>query len=353
MTNSDLLLIILAAAVVIVIFLLIWSLRATAAKIEGLKKDQAQDKSLELMQQQIGQLTQNINQQLQNMSSQFQKTTGDIGGTLGDVKKDLGRMEVVTREVLDKAKNISNLENLLRAPKFRGGFGELFLGDLLAQILPPVYFNLQHKFKSGEMVDAVIHIGDNIVPIDAKFPLENFQKYASEEKPKEKEDLRKKFVADVKKHISEISKKYILPDEGTYDFALMYIPAENIYYETILKDENLGEERSIFSTALKKRVIPVSPNSFYAYLQVIVQGLKGLQIEKSAREIFQRLTRLQGDLTRFRKDFQTLGSHLGHARTKFDDAEKRLDRFSDKLEVISGEEVEQLQENIEEPLDED
>jgi DNA recombination protein RmuC len=353
MINTTLLIIILAAIVVLIIFLLLWSLRATATKIEALKKDQAQDKSLELMQQQIGQLTQNINQQLQNMSSQFRKTTGDIGGTLGDVKRDLGKMEVITREVLDKAKNISNLENLLRAPKFRGGFGELFLGDLLGQILPPAYFKLQHKFKSGEMVDAVIHIGDNIVPIDAKFPLDNFQKFANEENPKEKEDLRKKFVVDVKKHIADISKKYILPDEGTYDFALMYIPAENIYYETILKDENLGEERTIFSSALKKRVIPVSPNSFYAYLQVIVQGLKGLQIEKSAREIFQRLTRLQGDLARFRKDFQTLGSHLGHAQTKFDDAEKRLDRFSDKLVVISGEEVEKLPEKKTEEEQED
>jgi DNA recombination protein RmuC len=348
MINTTLLIILLAGVFLLFLLLLLWFLRATAAKIEEMKKNQAQDKSLALMQQQIGHLTQNINQQLQNMSSQFQKTTGDIGGTLGDVKKDLGKMEVITREVLDKAKNISNLENLLRAPKFRGGFGELFLGDLLGQILPPVYFNLQHKFKSGEMVDAVIHIGDNMVPIDAKFPLENFQKFASEDDQKEKEELRKKFVADVKKHIGEISKKYILPDEGTFDFALMYIPAENIYYETILKDENLGEERSIFSSALKKRVIPVSPNSFYAYLQVIVQGLKGLQIEKSAREIFQRLTRLQGDLIRFRKDFEILGSHLGHARTKFDDAEKRLDRFTDKLELVSEEGIDRLPEKTEE-----
>ena len=351
MMNTTLLIILLAGILVLILLFLLWSLRATAAKIEEIKKAQAQDKSLALMQQQIGQLTQNINQQLNNLSSLFQKTTGDIGGTLGDVKKDLGKMEVITREVLDKAKNISNLENLLRAPKFRGGFGELFLGDLLGQILPPAYFNLQYKFKSGEMVDAIIHIGDNLVPIDAKFPLENFQKYAKEETPKEKEELRKKFVADVKKHISEISKKYILPDEGTFDFALMYIPAENIYYETILKDENLGEERSIFSSALKKRVIPVSPNSFYAYLQVIVQGLKGLQIEKSAREIFQRLTRLQGDLTRFRKDFEIMGSHLGHARTKFDDAEKRLDRFSDKLELVSAEGAEKLPEKAEEEPD--
>jgi DNA recombination protein RmuC len=312
--NVNLFVILVAGVLLAVLFLLLWSLKNTSSKIEEIKQAQSEDKSLNLMQQQIGLLTQNINQQLQNMSSQFQKTTGHIGGTLGDVKKDLGKMEEVTREVLEKAKNISNLENLLRAPKFRGGLGELFLGDLLSQILPPVYYDMQYKFKSGDMVDAVIKLGDNLVPIDAKFPLDNFKKYTAEENPKEKQDLKKKFVADVKKHIKEIAEKYILPDEGTYDFALMYIPAENIYYEVILKDESFGADRSIYSSAINKRVIPVSPNSFFAYLQVIVLGLKGLQIEKSARTIFQQLTRLQGDLTRFKKDFQLLGSHLVNAK---------------------------------------
>lgn len=338
----DLYLIIFGAAILVLFLLLIWSMRKTSEKIEDIREAQQEDKALDLLQQQIGMLTQNINLQLQNMSGQFQKTTGHIGTTLGDVKKDLGKMEEVTREVLDKAKDISNLENLLRAPKFRGGIGELFLGDLLAQILPPTHFSLQYKFKSGEKVDAIIKIGNNLVPIDSKFPLENFKKYISEEDDKNKEDLRKKFVADVKKHITEIADKYILPDEGTFDFALMYIPAENVYYETILKDETYGEERSIYSTALKKRVIPVSPNSFYAYLQVIVLGLKGLQIEKEAQSLFQSLSRLQGDLGRFKKDFQVLGSHLVNAKTKFDDAEKRMERFSDKLELVSGEEPNQL-----------
>lgn len=346
--SVNLFLIILAAAFLLILVFFLISLRMAASKIEEIKQAQAQDKALSLMQQQIGQLTQNINQQLQNMSSQFQKTTGHIGGTLGDVKKDLGKMEEITREVLEKAKNISNLEGLLRAPKFRGGFGELILGDLLAQILPPTFYALQYKFKSGEMVDAVIKIGDNTVPIDAKFPLENFQKFVNEEEPKTKEDLKKKFVTDVKKHIGDIAQKYILPDEGTYDFALMYIPAENIYYETILKDESFGKERSIFSYAIKKRVLPVSPNSFYAYLQVIVLGLKGLQIEKSAREIFQQLARLQGELTRFRKDFQVLGTHLVHAKTKFDDSEKRLDRLATKLELASGQQAEKLPDKIDE-----
>jgi DNA recombination protein RmuC len=294
------------------------------------------------MQQQISLLSKNVNEQLQNMSGQFQKTTGHIGATIGDVKKGMGKMEEVTREVLEKAKNISNLENLLRAPKFRGGLGELFLGDLLAQILPPPHYSLQYQFKSGETVDAIIRIGDNLVPIDSKFPLENFKKYLNEGDSKQKEDLRKRFVSDVKKHIKEIAKKYILPDEGTYDFALMYIPAENIYYETILREEKFGDEKSIFSYATQKRVIPVSPNSIFAYLQVIVLGLKGLQIEKDALIIFQGLARLQGDLGRFKKDFQVLGSHLGNAASKYDETEKRLERFSDKLEQIGGESKELL-----------
>ncbi|MEE9389823.1 MAG: DNA recombination protein RmuC [Candidatus Aminicenantaceae bacterium] len=340
----DLFLIILGAVILIVIILLFLSLKKTVSKIDEIKRAQSENQALSLMQQQIGQLTQNINQQLQNMSSQFQKTTGDIGGTMGDVKKDLGKVEAATREVLERAKSISNLENLLRAPKFRGGFGELFLGDLLAQILPPAHYELQYKFKSGEKVDAIVRIGKNLVPIDSKVPLENFKKHLTEENAKEKEDLRKKFVTDVKKHISDISEKYILPDEDTYDFALMYIPAENVYYETILKDENLGEERSIFYFALQKRVIPVSPNSFFAYLQVIVLGLKGLQIEKSAKDIFQSLARLQGDLNRFKNDFQTLGTHLTYAKGKFDDAEKRLGKFSDKLELVSVEKAPELPE---------
>jgi DNA recombination protein RmuC len=346
--DLTLFMIIFGAGLLVLFIFLLWSSRNTSQKIESLRESKDDSKSLSLMQQQIGQLTKNINQQLQNLSGQFQKTTGDIGGALGEVKKDLGKMEHATRQVLDKAKSISNLEDLLRAPTFRGGLGELFLGDLLSQILPSAHFNLQYKFKSGDIVDAVVHIGNNLVPIDSKFPLDNFKKYLTEENPKEKEDLRKKFVIDVKKHIAEIAKKYILPDEHTFDFALMYVPAENIYYETILKDENFGDDRSIFSYATQKRVIPVSPNSFFAYLQVIVLGLKGLQIEKSAQAIFQSLSRLQGDLGRFKKDFEVLGSHLGNAKSKFDDADKRLDKFSDKLELVSETSVEKLPEPKEE-----
>jgi DNA recombination protein RmuC len=345
--DADVLIIIVlavAAALFLFLFFLARSIKNTSAKIEDIKRAQADNQALSLMQQQIGQLTQQFGQQLQSMSFQFQKTTGDIGQSLGDVQSHLGKVEVVTKEVLEKARNISSLEDLLRAPKFRGGLGEFFLGDLLGQILPPAYYLLQHRFKSGEKVDAAIKLGNNLVPVDAKFPLENFKKYVQEETAKEKETLRKKFVADVNRHVDDIASKYILPDEGTYNFALMYIPAENIYYETIIKDEAFGEEKSIFSYALQRRVIPVSPNSFYAYLQVIVLGLKGMQIEKSAQAIFQTLAQLRGDLGRFRNDFQTMGTHLANAKTRFDEAEKRLEKFTDRLDLMTEEKPAELAE---------
>jgi DNA recombination protein RmuC len=340
----NIVLLVLAAAAIVLIIVLATSIKHNSARIEELREAQKENQAMTLMQQQIGQLAGRIDQQLHSLSTQFQSTTGNIGQGLTNVKEGLVKMEGVTREILDKAKNIATLEDLLRAPKFRGGLGELFLGDLLAQVLPPTHYTLQYKFRSGEKVDAAVKIGSNLVPVDAKFPLENFKKYVQEEPGRERDALRKKFGADVKKHIDDIAAKYILPDEGTYDFALMYIPAENIYYETILKDENFGEERSLFSYATQKRVIPVSPNSFYAYLEVIVLGLKGMQIEKSARDIFSSLSQLKGDLGRFRNEFQVLGSHLVNARAKYDEAEKRLDKIGGKLELMQGDMTEKLPE---------
>jgi len=349
---------ILAAVLVFILWLFF---RVQSAKLEEIRRDRTENQAIALMQQQIGLLSQAVNQQvqavneqilemsgqlirttgtigqqIQAMQGQFRETTGQIGQNLGDVKSHLGKVEVVTREVLEKSKNIAALEDLLRAPKFRGGMGELFLGDLLQQILPPTVFELQYKFRSGETVDAVVKIGPNLVPVDSKFPLENFRKFVQEEGEREKAAFKKKFYADVKKHIDTIAAKYILPDEGTYEFALMYIPAENIYYETILRDEAFGEEKSTFTFAMQKKVIPVSPNSFYAYLQVIVLGLKGLDIEKSAHEIIRSLARLDGDLKRFETDFELVGTHLANAKTKYEDAEKRLDKFADKLGKLTG-----------------
>ena len=238
------------------------------------------------------------------------------------------RLSAILREkvgqIHEVGKAAAELVNILRAPKLRGGMGELFLGDLLGQILPPEHFKLQHRFRSGEAVDAVIQIGNKLVPVDSKFPLENFRRIMDSQSDSERIAARKQFMRDVKKHVDAISTKYILPDEGTYNFALMYVPAENVYYETIIKEESSasGEERPLFSYALEKRVVPVSPNSFYAYLQTILLGLRGMQVEERAQEILNTLARLRGDFERVQESFRVLGKHLTNAQGSYSEGEK-------------------------------
>jgi DNA recombination protein RmuC len=244
------------------------------------------------------------------------------------LKEDIGKLSEATKQMLEVGKTISSLEDLLKPPKIRGGMGETLLEELLNQILPNNYFEFQHAFKSGDKVDAVIRLGEKMVPVDAKFPLEQFRNIIANSNETERKNARRNFIRDVKKHVDDIANKYILPDEKTFDFALMYIPAENVYYEAVIKEE--GEE-GLYSYALKKKVIPVSPNSFYAYLQVIIHGLKGMSIEAHAREIINHLERLKGDEKRFKDEFEVLGNHLSNARKKYEDADKLLNRFEEKL----------------------
>ncbi|TAK50746.1 MAG: DNA recombination protein RmuC [Bacteroidetes bacterium] len=309
--------------------------------------------SMQMMQQQVESLrsdmrssmqlvTENLNQQLHGIAQQMQTQTANVGSRLdaatrviGDVQRNLGELGKATQEIKELGQGVSTLEELLRAPKLRGGLGELLLEDLLRQVLPAEHVLIQHRFNNGQTVDAAIRTSDRLVCVDSKFPLENFRKLYAGVSDAEKKQFRKIFFNDVKKHIDAIAGKYILPDEGTYPFALMYIPAENIYYEVIIKgNEDNGE--NVYSYAIEKKVIPVSPNSFYAYLQVIVLGLRGLQIEHSAQEIVSSLTRLQGDMEKVRDTFETLGVHLNNARNKYDEADKRLNAFERRLDGIAG-----------------
>ncbi|MBN1574665.1 MAG: DNA recombination protein RmuC [Deltaproteobacteria bacterium] len=270
---------------------------------------------------------------LRENSQTMDRTRENVDRRLEKVTESLMGLESAQEKIFEVGKDILELQDILKAPKLRGGLGEFFLEDFLRQILPPNNFKTQFAFSTGEKVDAVIKLGSGLVPVDSKFPMENFKKYITET-GEDKKRLRAVFARDVKKHIDDIKQKYIRPDEGTFEFALMYIPAENIYYETIIRDEDLGGDKSILSYALANRVIPVSPNSFYAYLQAIVMGLKGLQIEESARLMYGHLERLKSDLTRFKEDFDTLGTHLKNARSKYDDAGGKLGKFEDKL--VSG-----------------
>lgn len=335
-----------------------WALARTVARLKQIEVTKGQpDQALLLLQQEIasvrGEARQvqietlsSLRQELHQFASQVTQQLGQVGSgvtqqlqnvtaVVGEVQGSLGRLGAVTQQVLDVGKDISGLEQILRSPKVRGGLGETFLAELLAQMLPREQYHLQHTFRSGERVDAVIRLGEWLIPVDAKFPLENFRRLLEETDDERRKAPRRAFVRDVKARVDEIAKKYILPDEGTFDFALMYIPAENVYYEIIVKDDKI-EDESVLAYALARRVIPVSPNSFYAYLHTIALGLKGLHIERSAREIMSHLGRLQRDLERFRQAFGVVGTHLTNARNKYDEAATALTRVEAKLEGIEG-----------------
>ena len=298
---------------------------------------QALDANAQSIQQQLGQMLGHVNDRLRDNADVLSKTQQSLGERLdnaarvvGQVQRSLGGLEEANRKIYEVGKDIASLQEILRAPKLRGGLGEFFLQDLLAQILPPQHFTTQYGFRSGEKVDAVIKLGASLVPVDAKFPLENFKRILEATSDEDKGRAKRQFVGDVKKHIDAIAAKYILPDEGTYDFALMYIPAENVYYETIIKDD-APDDKALSQYAMTKHVVPVSPNSLYAYLQAIVLGLRGMKIEDRAKEIIQYLSRLQGDFSKFRDEFALIGKHLGHAQSGYQNADRRLEQFSQKL----------------------
>jgi len=293
------------------------------------------DQSLLLMQQQLSALQQRLDAFGQTVAENLQQSTASMNTRLDNAAKVVGDLREKVGQIHEVGKAAAELVNIMRAPKLRGGMGELFLGDLLAQILPPEHYRLQHPFKSGEKVDAAICIGERLVPVDAKFPYENFRRVVEAATEAERAAARKQFLRDVKKHVDAIATKYILPDEGTYDFALMYVPAENVYYETIIKEE-AGEEHQLLSYALSKRVIPVSPNSFYAYLQTILLGLRGLQVEQRAQEILATLQRLRGDFDRLNENFRLVGKHLTNATGAYADTEKSLTKLDAKLGQIEG-----------------
>lgn len=341
-TFSNLLLFIVAGMVFLVIFLILS--RRKGGDSGTLMLQQRIDSLNGQMLQQLNALTQQVNERLRENTETVLNTNKTVGDRLdnaarvvNDVNKRLGQLDEANKHIYEVGKDIASLQEILKAPKLRGGLGELFLGDLLSQILPPSNFTLQYSFKSGEKVDAAILLRDNrLVPVDSKFPLENFKRMLEAENQDEKHSANKQFISDVKKHIDKIAKLYILPDEGTFDFALMYIPAENVYYETIVRGE--GDNNSLMHYAYDKKVIPVSPNTFYVYLQSILLGLRGLQIEKSATEILQNLSRLRLDFNKFNEDFGLVGTHLMRARNSYEESTKRLGRFEEKLiSASSGE----------------
>jgi DNA recombination protein RmuC len=266
-----------------------------------------------------------VDRRLEGLDGRLLSTQQSAGKTATDIVERLGKLDGTAAQMLARANDLARLEQALRPPKARGGVGEILLGNLLRDSLPPDAYRLQHTFRTGERVDAVIKV-DKLVPVDAKFPLDNFERLVDAGDEGDRTLHQKAFLRDVKTHVDAIASKYILPAEGTYDFALMYLPAESVYYELVCGSGNA------YSYALGKRVFPVSPTTLHAYLLVITLGLKGMQIEQHAQEVMAYCGQLGRDFERFRTDFEVVGKHIQNAQSKYGEADRRLDRLGARLE---------------------
>ena len=283
--------------------------------------------------QELNEVTSRVGIHLEQTAKLTQQAGEGSVNAMNNLYQRLGHLEESSRRIYEIGTEIGKLQDILRAPKSRGGFGELMLANLLAEMIPQDHFSLQHAFRNGVRVDAVIFVGNYIVPIDAKFPRDNFERLLAAKTPEEKKKTRKEFSRDVKRHIDAIAERYISPEEGTLDFALMYVPAENVYYEVIAAgDESDSTNLSAYATS--RHVIPVSPNSFYAYLQVILMGLRGLRVDQAAREIVESLVKMQSDFKRLTDDFGVLGTHLNHAKGAHEKVQRAVDQFQLKLSSV-------------------
>lgn len=289
------LIIVLAALVIVAVFI--------NKKLTDLKESQ---KPSEELLEVIKMLQTGSKEDRRVLLSSLQQNTQSMNERLDNAARVIGQVQKNIGEFSEIGRGMKDLQDFLRSPKLRGNMGEQILKEMLGQFLPKSSFNLQYTFKSGDKVDAAIKTSAGIIPVDSKFPMENFRKMSGAETDAEKNLYEKDFVKDVKNHVDAISRKYILTEEGTIDYALMYIPSEGVYYEVV-------NNQDLFDYAQSKRVLPVSPTTFYAYLRAILMSFEGQKIESRAKEILSSLRAIQKDYEKTNDVLSVLQKHLTNA----------------------------------------
>jgi DNA recombination protein RmuC len=317
--------------------------RAQAAESQVLSTERVQQRLTEVMEltaKELSLVRRAVDERLQALTGSMTTELAGSSKIIGEVKGQLGALGETAKNIQELSKDIGSLQDILKAPKLRGNLGELFLEEILKQVLPTDAYTMQHRLPGKDRghyvtVDAVVKLNERFVPIDAKFPLESFQRLVAAESDEEKARHKKSFIDAVKKQVDEIADKYIRPEANTYDFALMYLPAENVYYEAVIRDAGRGEGSVVEYAALRK-VILVSPNTMYAYLLTIAYGLKGMQIERQAETIRKELAGFQQKFARFFDEFEKLGKNLDLAHKHYEDAERRALKLNDQVSKIAG-----------------
>lgn len=295
------------------------SVKDSGGTLEWLRSMQMSlDNTNKMLQDTIRGSTAETNRVLLNNNKELNERLDTAARVIGDLKKNLGEMSEVGR-------GIKSLQEFLQSPKLRGNIGEQVLADMIGQTFPRSAFHLQYQFPSGVKVDAALLTDGGILPIDAKFPMENFRKMLGDDDESGRKQAKKDFATDIKKHVSDISKKYILPDNGTLDFALMYIPSEAVYYEVAGNDE-------LMDFARQARVYPVSPNTLYAHLQVLLLSFQGHELEQKSKEVLRLLRAIQIDYSKVEENLNVLGKHISNAYNGLNNTSGALVQLGQKLQ---------------------
>ena len=295
----------------------VYLLNNKISNLQNNKPDASLLEWLKTMQSSIDSSSTHMVKTLQENSKQLNDRLDKTASVIKDVGYEVGQMSEIGR-------SMKELQDFLKSPKLRGNIGEQVLKDLISQMFPKNSFHIQYQFKSGERVDAAIQTDAGILPIDSKFPMENFQKMSKAENNIDKKLLEKEFGKDVKKHISDIAKKYILPEEGTMDFALMYVPSESVYYELV-------QMLDIMDFAKQSRVYVVSPTTLYAHLQTILLSFEGKKIESRSRDLFKMLRALQVDFHKVEENMAVLGKHINNTSSQFANVNTGFSQIGQKI----------------------
>jgi DNA recombination protein RmuC len=268
----------------------------------------------------------------ETLGERFERTSIMMQERVREFTEGITSMKAELSKMNEHVKEISSVQDLFKSPKLRGQWGEETLIHILSQHYPKELYEIQYEFRSGEKVDAVLKLPNGtLAPIDAKFPLENFSSYIESVSPQEKENSKKNFIQAVKSHIDTISRKYILPGEGTTDYALMYVPAEAVYYEIIF---GIGKDAGLPEYARARKIIIVSPNTLFMALRTIEHWYKDISVERKTKEILQKIEKILHHAEKLSDDFEKLGKHLQNATSSYAASEKRLNLMKEDAEKL-------------------
>ncbi len=332
------LLIIIIAAVITAIFLLLR------------KKD---DQSLLMLQQQLNNINQVLDSKLAESNKAMQAQFGQSAKIIQNVTEKLTRLDETNKQVVSFADQLKSLQDVLKNPKQRGVLGEYYLETVLKNVLPPGSFQMQYPFKDGTIVDAVVFVDKRIIPIDSKFSLENYNRILASSSSEEKKRYESAFISDLKNRIEETA-KYVKPEEDTMDFAFMFIPSEAVYYDLLINKVGavVDDTNNLIYYAGKKKVIVVSPTSFLAYLQTVLQGLRNQKISEQAKEIIKQVEKLGRHMGSYSTYMQKLGSHLGTTVSTYNKASKELAKVDKDVVRITDKDtnIKLPEEDVQTPL---